>query len=165
MPLLLLRHAVAGQRQCWPHADGERPLTEAGERQAVALAGQLAGDAPAGIVTSAYRRCVQTVRPLAEWTGLPVTTVDWLGADVAGRPQAAALLARELRALSAVGGTVVACTHGEVMAVVLQAVVPGPVLERARHGGAPEPPGDKGGTWVLQWADGSVVEATFRPPP
>jgi broad specificity phosphatase PhoE len=164
--LLLLRHAVAGQRQGWTGDDRERPLTEAGERQAAALADVLAGEAPARIFTSAYRRCVDTVRPLADRCGLAVTGVDWLGADVLERPDAAGQVVRGLRCLGeASERPVVVCTHGEVMAMALPAVVPGPVLHEARRAGAPEPPGEKGGIWVLRWVDGTVAEVAFWPPP
>lgn len=164
--LLLLRHAAAGQRRGWTGDDRDRPLTAAGERQSAVLADVLAADAPACILTSAYRRCVQTVEPLATRCGLPAKAVDWLGADAADRPDAAALLARELWCLGEGDeGPVVLCTHGEVIDVALAAVMPRPVLEAARRAGAPAPPGDKGGTWVLSWRDGAVTSASFRPPP
>lgn len=168
---LLLRHAVAGSRDGWAGDDRDRPLTVAGLRQVDALVELLAPSAPVRVLTSPYVRCRQTVESLAAKVGLPLEEVPWLGADVVDRPDAPAVLARHVRAV--VTGTpapvddrpVVLCSHGEVIAVALAAVVPPDVLHGARALGAPEPPGDKGAWWDLEWDGPAVRSARYVPAP
>jgi 2,3-bisphosphoglycerate-dependent phosphoglycerate mutase len=74
--LYLVRHcAAAGQ-------EPDAPLTPAGARQAEQLAGrladELAGAAPPRVVSSPYRRAVESIRPLAERLGAPVEIDDRL---------------------------------------------------------------------------------------
>ena len=109
MSVLLLRHARAGERAAWTGDDTLRPLDERGLRQALALR-DLAQRAIGRIVSSPYRRCVETVEPLADALGLPVELDDRL-AEGASLQLALALLA-ELD-----GG--LACTHGDVIEAVL----------------------------------------------
>ncbi len=70
MPLILLRHASAGDRDEWEADDRDRPLDERGLDQARALVSLLAPYWIEEILTSPYVRCVQTVEPLAEARGL-----------------------------------------------------------------------------------------------
>ncbi|WP_326644895.1 NUDIX hydrolase [Streptosporangium sp. NBC_01755] len=71
-PLVLVRHALAGNRQDWEGDDDDRPLDESGLRQAEVLASVLGAFRPAELVSSPSRRCVQTLEPYAERAGLPV---------------------------------------------------------------------------------------------
>lgn len=64
-PLILLRHAKATARDEWPKGEATRPLVPAGEVQAVALAHVLAAYGPKLVVTSGWKRCVDTVAPFA----------------------------------------------------------------------------------------------------
>jgi len=107
--VLLLRHARAGERAAWTGDDRLRPLDERGLRQALALR-ELAQRAIGRIVSSPYRRCVETVEPLAEALGIPIELDDRL-AEGASTQLALALLG-ELD-----GG--LACTHGDVIEAVL----------------------------------------------
>ncbi|MEX5709141.1 histidine phosphatase family protein [Parafrankia sp. FMc6] len=70
--LLLVRHAVSVA----PTLDGpdehHRPLSAAGHEQAVALVAALAGFGVSRVVSSPYRRAVQTIEPTAQALGLPV---------------------------------------------------------------------------------------------
>jgi hypothetical protein len=59
----------------------------------------------------------------------------------------------------------VLCTHGEVLAAVLPAVVAPALWYQAQADGAPPPPGAKAGTWVLDWHQGTVVGVRYWPPP
>lgn len=82
--VLLVRHAYAGERDGWRGADRDRPLTAEGERDAAALCRLLALFAPEALVSASPLRCVQTLAPLAQQTGLPVEVVasfDEEGAD------------------------------------------------------------------------------------
>jgi 8-oxo-(d)GTP phosphatase len=84
-PLLVLRHASAGDSENWAGADADRPLDEGGRRQAEELVEQLAPYVIKRIVSSPFIRCVETVVPLARARGLEVETSDDLaeGADPA----------------------------------------------------------------------------------
>lgn len=148
--VFVVRHAKAGSRHRYDGPDVERPLTKSGRRQAQALADLLAPAGPRQLWTSPYRRCVQTLEPLAELLARPLHTTDRLaeGADAGG------LLAL-VRELDAPG---VLCTHGDVLEDLLvrlaQRGVPLETTEIA-----------KGSTWVLQLDGGDVVKARYLPPP
>jgi phosphohistidine phosphatase SixA len=107
--VVLLRHASAGDRDAWDDDDLLRPLDERGRRQALALRA-LASRGIARIVSSPYVRCIQTVEPLAATLSLTIGVDERLaeGAD----PDDALALLSELE-----GG--VACTHGDVVEVLL----------------------------------------------
>jgi 8-oxo-dGTP diphosphatase len=107
--VLLLRHARAGERAAWTDDDTLRPLDERGLHQALALR-DLSQRAIGRIVSSPYRRCVETVEPLADALGLPVELDDRLAEGAP--PQLALALLAELD-----GG--LACTHGDVIEAVL----------------------------------------------
>ncbi|MBU6213888.1 MAG: NUDIX hydrolase [Actinomycetales bacterium] len=111
VPLLLVRHAHAGDRDTWlaaGRADSERPLSERGLRAVPAVAAIARAYGVRHVITSPAARCTQTVaglRAFAAWQESP-----WVqdGADIGsdGFEQVLATLAdtREPAAL---------CTHGE----------------------------------------------------
>lgn len=81
MPLLLVRHAKAGERGAWGADDSLRPLDERGEERAQRLVAIL-GDFPIEeILTSPFVRCVQTVTPLAAARGLEPSLRAELGEE------------------------------------------------------------------------------------
>jgi hypothetical protein len=124
-PVVVVRHASAGDRGTWEGPDEDRPLDEVGHRQAVALVGLLRAYDIRRIHSSDFLRCRETVAPLATAQGLPVDVQPLLGereglADVDAatrcfvelvrRPGAAVLstqrkVLRSLRAPSAVVGS------------------------------------------------------------
>src|SRR5690606_6983425 len=79
MTVYLVRHASAGSRNELDPADRERPLDATGRVQARKLTDWLRHAAIDRILTSPYPRCVQTVEPLAEATGIQPELCDWLG--------------------------------------------------------------------------------------
>lgn len=129
------------------------------------LAAVLAASSPAAILTSPYLRCRQTVEPLADRMGVVVQEVAWLGVEAAQAPGAVTAIGDHLRATAAGKGPVVLCTHGEVLAVALAAVLPPQIVDVALAHGAPPPPGDKAGWWDLTWDGGTVQCARYAPPP
>jgi phosphohistidine phosphatase SixA len=111
MTLYVIRHANAGQAP-----DEERPLNEAGQRQAERVAELLADAGIERILTSRYTRCVQTVTPLADRLGVQLERHDDL-AEESGAEAAWALLE------SLEGTHAVLCSHGNIISPVLDRVL------------------------------------------
>jgi 8-oxo-dGTP diphosphatase len=63
--LVVLRHARAQKRASWDGPDQDRPLTEAGRRQAASLVPVLSAYGVTRVLTSDSRRCLKTVLPYA----------------------------------------------------------------------------------------------------
>lgn len=103
--MLLLRHAAAGSRAEWEGDDRLRPLDARGRRQAEALVDRYGGLRVDAIYASPYRRCVETVLPLAAARGLPVLEREELAEERQGADGIA--LVRRLAATDAV-----VCGHG-----------------------------------------------------
>jgi broad specificity phosphatase PhoE len=149
--LLLIRHAAAGSRKDWKGDDRLRPVSAKGGRQAKALVEQLEPWAPSRVLSSPYRRCVETVKPLADELGLKVEEVDQL-AEGAGLD--AVQLVRSLH-----DGHVALCTHGDVIPEILVALADEDHLDLG-----PSPRQAKGSTWVLESKNGRFISATYVPP-
>lgn len=113
MPLLLVRHASAGERGAWGADDSLRPLDTRGEERAHALVALLAERPIDEILTSPFTRCVQTVAPLAAARGLELSLREELGEERQSTDGIA--LVRSLA-----GRDVVVCGHGG-----LEAAIPG----------------------------------------
>jgi 2,3-bisphosphoglycerate-dependent phosphoglycerate mutase len=140
--ILLVRHAQSVPPSVGGPGESERPLTDAGIRQAEQLVPVLAAAGASRVLSSPYLRAVQTVEPTARAGGLVVERRDELREWVSGleprpdwqaryrdawtRPTAAfgagetheALTRRAVRALeqirdeTTVGETVVVGSHG-----------------------------------------------------
>ncbi|MGH9124956.1 MAG: SixA phosphatase family protein [Acidimicrobiales bacterium] len=151
MTVLLIRHGHAGRRKEWSGDDKLRPLSAKGRRQARALIVQLEPWVPSRVLSSPYRRCVDTVRPLAEDLGLKVEEVDELAE---GASIAAVELVRSLH-----DSHVALCTHGDVIPEILVTLA-----DEDRLDLGPAPRQAKGSTWVLQSLWGRFLEATYVPP-
>jgi len=170
--LLLVRHARAGARGSGP-SDLERPLDERGRAQADALPALLGpllgplldpqpgpqpgapGPAPAGrtvdVRTSPALRCIQTVAPLAETLGVPLTIDDALleGCDVRVLHDRIAGLERPT----------VWSSHGDVIPELLT------MLARRGLDLGAAPTCRKGSTWVIEIVGGRASSARALPPP
>ena len=155
MSLLLVRHARAGSRKYWKGPDIERPLSKKGWRQAEGLVDMLAGYPVKQILASPYVRCVQTVAPLADKLDLRIEQYLELTEGSAAE-EVLALLRR------AAGTTEVWCTHGDIVLIVLDAIVEqdGVKLKKRDKRYA------KGSFWELeQDKGGQVTKATYFPAP
>jgi len=145
----LVRHAKAGSRERWTAPDRDRPLTEAGRVQAAALVAVI-GRAVRSVKSSQYKRCIETVQPLADALGLRVEEEPRL-AEGAGPEWALAELARA-------GGSVL-CTHGDVMAEVVTSLADAKVpLEGGMQWA-------KAATWAFDISGGRIVAGRYLPPP
>jgi 8-oxo-(d)GTP phosphatase len=114
VPLLLVRHTSAGSRSEWEGDDRERPLDDRGYEQASRLVERLADLPVERILTSPYRRCVETVQPLAAARGLTPELRAELGED--RQMVDGVALVRELA-----GTDVVVCGHGGLQEAVRDA--------------------------------------------
>ena len=111
----LVRHADAGRAP-----DEERSLSAEGHAQAERVASHLATASVTRILSSRYRRCVDTVAPLAAVLGLTVETHDALSEEADS--EAAWSLIESLD-----GTDTVICSHGNII---------GPILDRVLRRGA-----------------------------
>jgi phosphohistidine phosphatase SixA/8-oxo-dGTP pyrophosphatase MutT (NUDIX family) len=150
----LVRHAKAGDRSLWTKPDALRPLTGSGRAQADQIAKTLADHDIAKVLSSPLVRCVQTVAPLAELRDLALQTDDRLaeGADPA---TALAYLADQ-----AAHGSVVACTHGDVMMLGVEQLLDEGV--RLQGGKVAY---KKACIWRLTVVDGVCTAARYVPAP
>ena len=150
--LILVRHAHAGDKRLWPFGDADRPLSGRGQEQALGLARQL-GELPVRrLVTSPYRRCRQTLAPLAEQLGLTPETETRLAPDGEAATVEQLLLGPDTE------GSLF-CTHGELLNALLQCW---------RESGVVELPAEpittpKGGTWILEQSGGRWVGHYLKP--
>lgn len=146
-PVLLVRHADAGDPRSWGGDDTDRPLSRRGRDEADALAGVLAAFPVRRVLSSPALRCIETMAPLASARGVQVE-VELRLAEGAGPA-----MSEHLRGL--VDGGAVLCTHGDVIPAIL-ATIPG------LHGES-EPPVAKASTWILDGADGRMLRASYVP--
>jgi phosphohistidine phosphatase SixA/8-oxo-dGTP pyrophosphatase MutT (NUDIX family) len=161
VPLILLRHASAGQRTAHPDDDARRPLDAEGAIDARLLAGLLACFAPrARVLSSPALRCLETVQPYAAGFGgsveaEPALAVPRRPSDSSvGRTSVGDSLATLVRDLVAADRAAVVCLHRENLPQALAATC-------AALGAPTALPGDpelpKGGFWVVHAASGSLA--------
>ena len=160
VPLLLVRHAKAGNRKHWNGDDLLRPLSPAGWSQARALIDVLAKFHPTRLLSSPYVRCVQTLEPLGEACQLKVEVIDALAE---GRSSKALQLVTDLINADdpdADDGSVVLCTHGDIVPEVLRNLAEEHGVELGMQVGWP-----KGSTWAFEHHKGQFSTAMYLPPP
>ncbi len=151
MTTYLVRHASAGSRDdCDPH-DADRSLDDVGLLQAEKLAGWLRHEPVERILTSPYRRCVESVEPLAAALGLRIECSDALGegtsVDVSWK-----LLER------LASSTTVLCSHGDVVPDLVRRAQGRGMLVPGKSGCA------KGSVWTLQHWDGTTFATGIYTP-
>ncbi|HEX6167068.1 MAG TPA: histidine phosphatase family protein [Acidimicrobiales bacterium] len=154
MRLYVVRHAHAGSRSHWDGSDHARPLTTKGHRQSAAIADALAAAGPGRLVSSPYRRCTETLEPLAERLGLTVEEDPRL-AEGAGGVEALAL-ADELRKGH---DAAVVCSHGDVIPDMLR------ILKATTTRFKDPFIWPKACTWVVTWDSDAWTKARYIAPP
>ncbi|GAA4561315.1 NUDIX hydrolase [Planotetraspora kaengkrachanensis] len=148
VPLIFVRHGLAGSRQEWKGDDDLRPLDESGWAQSAAFTAVLGAYRPAVLVSSPSLRCVQMLKPYADDLGMRVREDLTLSED-GYDPRAAERLVGEL---AASGEPAVVCSHGKVLPELLA------MSCRDRPDGDPaEVELDKGAFAVLNRAAGRLV--------
>ncbi len=174
VPLILLRHAKAVDKQGWKRPDAVRPLDDSGQADARTLADVLTCFAPRPrLISSTAARCLDTLRPLGRRTGdqlreEPSLYIHSKAAELDGTDRAAAASAL-VRDVIAAGEPAVVCAHRENIPFLRTAAlaalaghrggpaaraadgadVPGDLAELPRDWDDPLP---TGGFWVLNIA-------------
>ena len=159
IPLILLRHARAGEKVRCQEADLARPLDRQGAADAKLLAELLTSYGPCRVLTSAAERCIASVRPYAEAAGMPVEieqTFTAGGDDQADGDDDYRPAARRTAELMAQRLPTLICAHRENLPVMLDAAR---AALGADHPAEPplKRPLSKGSFMVLQSADGALV--------
>ncbi|WP_433466011.1 NUDIX hydrolase [Spirillospora sp. CA-128828] len=145
-PLVILRHATAGEKQTWRDADELRPLDDPGRAEAADLAVLLHSYGPMRVVSSATARCLETVLPYARLVRASARTEAlFTVGDTDPEPALEKLL-------SMVGVPTVVCTHGEVVSELITG------LCRELGEKVPDDPSlRKGEFWTAHLTDGSMA--------
>lgn len=152
-PLLLIRHAKAGDRSRWKGRDDLRPLSRPGRRQADGLVTLLAEFRLDRLVSSPSLRCIQTLAPLAASRRIEIEPDDALF-EGAGGEAALALIYR----IAPAGGAAL-CSHGDVIDAVL-------VELRERYVPLDGPAwAKKGSIWILELNQREIASGRYMPPP
>jgi 8-oxo-dGTP diphosphatase len=155
--LLLVRHGSAGQRSKWKKDDRLRPLDAKGKEQASGLARLLVRFAPGHIISADFVRCVQTVEPLSESSGVPVVE-DSLLSEL-GYPRHRNAAVELLRGLTN-GGAAVACSQGDVIPDLLGRLAEADRVPLPEDFAAP-----KGSVWSLCFSGSKLFAMEYFPPP
>jgi len=150
-PIVLVRHASAGEPGSWPGPDTDRPLDPSGLARAEDLAELLRCFTPARLISASPRRCAQTLETLAARVDLPIE-VDPVfdeSEDPGFATKRLQALAMELESPAGSGSTVV-CSQGGLIPPVIAGLTGGsPASYRT----------PKGTGWVLSFTDNAVLAA------
>lgn len=159
MTLLLVRHAEAMARSGWSGADELRPLSPRGRRQATGLVPVLGDRFALGrLVSSPSLRCIETLSPLAAVLGLTLEVSPVLAEG--SEPEAAIEMGRSGATLPGGEGTLVLCTHGDLVPKLLDGLEASDGVDLGHS-----PRWQKGSTWVFEGKRRRFVSATYIPPP
>jgi 8-oxo-dGTP diphosphatase len=153
--LHLIRHAHAGDRSRWGGSDDlDRPLTDTGHEQAVAIDRWFGDRRVRGVWSSMAVRCAQTVAPLAHRTGLEVELRSEL--TEGARP---AVLLELLREEALEADDLVLCSHGDLIPEVLNTLLREGMVVIGGRGC------EKGSIWSLDVRGRDIVSATYTARP
>jgi 8-oxo-dGTP diphosphatase len=152
-PVVVVRHASAGERERFTGPDDQRPLDAAGAGRARELAAILRWFSPTRLLSASPRRCRQTLAPLARMIDLDIEVEMAFNEDADLR--AAAEL---LPGLATGSGCTVVCSQGKLIP---------PMLAEVADGSADLYPTAKGAAWVVSFPVPSPgpVKAPGRPRP
>jgi len=159
--VLLIPHMDAGDRSRWPGDQDLRSLSELGRRQAEAIARALAGVKLDALYSSPAARCTQTLQPLADRDGLEIEVVTGLREQQREDEDERAFEARCLGAINEIiaragGGTVAACSHGDVIPAAVKGLA-------GQHSLPPPEPIRRRGQWYEISVEGGELSVVLRP--
>lgn len=118
VPIIVQRHAAALARKKWRKGERSRPLNSKGKKQATALPPVIGAFDPDRVVTSPWKRCLDTVKPFAKLGGLDIVEKREL-TEAGHEDQPSRTGAVVERVLREALPTVV-CTHRPVLPTVIQ---------------------------------------------
>jgi 8-oxo-dGTP diphosphatase len=127
-PLILLRHAKAMSGENWDGPDHSRPLLHKGLTQATMVASGILAFGPTKAVSSPAARCLATMEPLLEKSGLELKTSPAISQDSYDSKGRRAFAAVEKRVSKRQAS--VLCSHGPVLPQLVSAAA------EIGHGGA-----------------------------
>lgn len=151
MTVYLVRHAQAGERAAWNGDDPSRPLSGRGWRQSEAIAKRMEHDDVTRLVSSPFRRCVETLEPLGKRVGLHVEEDERLAE---GAPYE-----DTLELMDELGDGAVLCSHGDVVGDTISA------LERRGMKLIGVPDWRKASVWLIDDDADGTRRAHALPPP
>jgi broad specificity phosphatase PhoE len=166
----LFAHFDAGDRRLWTADQDSRPLSDLGRRQAAVLCEALATSPIDALYSSPALRCLQSIEPLAQRFGLPVTKLDglhetdawlppqsWRGIpdDISKSVGGAYAAGLALQAIEVIRGErptgrVATCTHGDVQPALVVYLIGRYGLE------LPAPNATRGGWYTLRFREDRV---------
>lgn len=149
--VLIVRHAVAGNKARYKGNDDERPLDKRGRAQAESLVGLLLAFGATDLHAAPRTRCHQTLEPMAEELGVTIADEPTLSEEAyADDPEAGRLRLAEIAKSDA---TPVICTQGKVIPDLI-------AWWCDRDGVRPDKSRNrKGSTWVLTLANDTLMAA------
>jgi 8-oxo-dGTP pyrophosphatase MutT (NUDIX family)/phosphohistidine phosphatase SixA len=151
VPVALVRHGSAGSRSRWHKPDEQRPLDRRGRRQAEGLVPVLAAYGAEAVLSSQFRRCVQTVQPYARSRRIELEVEPRLSeSGFAADPEATTAFVHDV--LVKATRPIALCSQGRVMPHVLERLL-GQLQDKPDK----VTPVPKGGMWVLHMAEGRLV--------
>jgi len=151
-PLLVVRHASAGDPTTWLGDDNVRPIDQLGRRQAEALRGALAAFSPARLLSADRARCVQTLEPLAAALGILIEEDSSFNEDeYLASPERGT--ERFIELAGSATATVV-CSQGSVIRHFVDALRGADEGERAAVA-------EKGSLWALFFGGTKLVAADY----
>jgi 8-oxo-dGTP diphosphatase len=145
-PLVILRHATAGDKRAWRDADELRPLDEEGRADAAALAPLLHSYGPMRVVSSTTARCLETVLPYARLARTSIATEPAFTVGETSPNEAVE------RLLALAGEPTVVCTHGEVVSELI-----GGLCRKLGEPVPDDPELRKGEFWTVHLGGGSMA--------
>lgn len=117
--LIVLRHGKAMPHEQWDGPDHTRPLLHRGLEQSRSVAGGIAAFGPEVLVSSTAARCVATIAPTAEATGLEVKQSRGISQDAYAGD--GLRVRRQIEKRLSRGVTAVLCSHGPVIPQIIGA--------------------------------------------
>lgn len=135
VPIVVQRHGAAVSRAKWRKDEATRPLNAKGKKQAQALPALLDAFDPGSVMSSPWRRCRDTVAPVARLEGLKLRIKDEL--TEAGHAEDPARTRAVIERVLTQARATIVCTHRPVLPTVIDAVRavarPGVALELPRE--------------------------------
>ena len=119
-PLIVLRHAKATPRANWNKGEATRPLLPIGRVQAAALTNILAAYGPKTVLTSRWKRCMETVSPFIEHNSVRLVKRTLLSER--GEKLSPKMARKLVEKLAQRKGGLVSCSHRPALPTILKAV-------------------------------------------